>query len=874
MATTAKVLIPYPATGSNTIKFPRNLRQRSRVRKQSRRVVRDKNPDLSDLKVFFPAPGKIVFESATRFSHWSDEWVRGFIELSFGLNEIQEVAIDTFSQAAVLTFDSAEPAATVLRKLARVFRREIPADAHPVFSADVFRSLPKSIPRLRTFRYGRVISTWEVRQELPGWIRLRQALILNKPHLLKRLQKDLLSLVGVERFKIHAIAGSITIEFNPQILDLSRIVSHLDASVAGAPRRGRQGKRDYSFEIATASLGLSAVATFIPILRPFAVALMLYTAIPSFRRAHRVLIKERRLGVDVLDSIIFIACSLTGQVFAGAMTAWFLNLGRKLLQLTKNESEQILLQSFGKQASVAFVLRDGKEVETALEKISANDIIVVHTGEAVPVDGVIAEGDAILDQHALTGESAPAEKTVGDKVFASTLMLAGKVLVRVEKAGKDTAASKIRKILTKTVAYKLRAQSRGEELADKAVLPTLGLAAAAGVLRGPSGALAVINSEMGTGIRMAAPLGMLTSLTLCAQNGILVKDGRALELMREVDTVLFDKTGTLTREKPEVRRIFCCGDYAEDNILEFAAAAEQKFTHPIARAILDRYHQLNRPLPQLDSSNYKIGYGITVDLKGQKIRVGSRRFLEQEKISVPSALDSEMSKLHAEGHSFVCVAVENSLAGVLELQTSHRPEVEEIIAGLRARGVNHMAIISGDHDQPTRRLAEHLGMDRYFAEVLPQDKAKYVELLQKEGRTVCFIGDGINDSIALKKANVSISLRGASTIATDTAQIVFMEESLSRVCDLMDYSNQLERNIKRSWDIIRIPNSLCIGGVFLFGFNIWHSVAINNLSAIAALMNGLLPLRQAAEFNHRRQQATTGQYRGQAETSRELVALS
>jgi len=208
------------------------------------------------------------------------------------------------------------------------------------------------------------------------------------------------------------------------------------------------------------------------------------------------------------------------------------------------------------------------------------------------------------------------------------------------------------------------------------------------------------------------------------------------------------------------------------------------------------------------------------------------------------------------------------------LQTSHRPEVEEIIAGLRARGVNHMAIISGDHDQPTRRLAEHLGMDRYFAEVLPQDKAKYVELLQKEGRTVCFIGDGINDSIALKKANVSISLRGASTIATDTAQIVFMEESLSRVCDLMDYSHQLERNIKRSWDIIRIPNSLCIGGVFLFGFNIWHSVAINNLSAIAALMNGLLPLRQAAEFNHRRQQATTGQYRGQAETSRELVALS
>jgi Cu2+-exporting ATPase len=810
---------------------------------------------MGDLKVSFPAPGRIAFESPSRFAKWSNDWVREFIELSFGVGEVYEVAIDTFSQEAVLSYRNTTRAAEVLQKLARIYRREIPADSHAVFPPEVFRAIPKSVPRLRTFRYGDRISTWELREDLPGWIRLRNALVLNKPHLVKRLEQELLERVGIERFKIHAIAGSITIEFNPQILQLPRIVAHLDAALARAPRRGRRGKRDYAFVIATASLAFSALATVIPIFRPFAAALMLYTAIPSFRRAYQVVVKERRLGVDVLDSIIFLACSLTGQVFAGAMTAWFLTLGRKLLQLTKTESEQILLQSFGKQVKVAHVLKDGVEVETPLEKIHPQDLIVIHTGEAVPVDGVIAEGDAIFDQHALTGESAPAEKTVGDKVFASTLMLAGKIVVRVERAGKHTAASEIRKILTKTVAYKLRSQSRGEELADKAVLPTLGLAAVAGVIRGPSAALAVINSEMGTGIRMAAPLGMLTSITLCAQNGILVKDGRALELMRSVDTVLFDKTGTLTREKPEVCRIFSCGDHPEDQILELAAAAEQKFTHPIARAILDRFSLLKRPLPALDSSKYKVGYGITVELQGKTVRVGSRRFLEQEKISVPASLDEEMKKLHAEGHSFVCVAVENALAGVLELQTSHRPEIEEIVAGLRARGVNHMAIISGDHDQPTRRLAEHLGMDRYFAEVLPQDKAKYVELLQKEGRTVCFIGDGINDSIALKKANVSISLRGASMIATDTAQIVFMEESLSRVCDLMDYSHALERNVSRSWNLIRVPNALCVAGVFLFGFNIWHSVAFNNISAIAALLNGLLPLRQAARSHYRREHA-------------------
>ncbi len=389
--------------------------------------------------------------------------------------------------------------------------------------------------------------------------------------------------------------------------------------------------------------------------------------------------------------------------------------------------------------------------------------------------------------------------------------------MRVEKAGKDTAASRIGEILSKTVAHKLDSQSRGEQLADKAVIPTLGLAAVAGAFGGPSSALAVVNSEMGTGIRMAAPLGMLTSLTLCAQNGILVKDGRALELMRKVDTVLFDKTGTLTREKPEVGRIVCCDGYEEDQILTWAAAAEQKFHHPIARAVLERFRALKRPIPALDSSKYKVGYGITVELEGRTIRVGSRRFLEQEKISVPSHLDEEMERWHTEGHSFVCIAAEDRLAGLLELRTSNRPEAEEIVAGLRARGIDHMAIISGDHEQPTRRLARHLAWTAISRRSFHRDKARYVELLQKEGRTVCFIGDGINDSIALKKANVSISLRGASMIATDTAQIVFMEESLSKVCDLIDYSRALEENVNRSWNLIVVPNAVCIAGVFLSG---------------------------------------------------------
>jgi len=811
--------------------------------------VRRRDPwRRADLSVSLPQPGRIVFHSVSRFAVWRSALCLEFVERCFGVPEVSEVEIDTTERTATLVFEARGNTKEVLGKIARLFQGQAEPEASATFSPGLLRALPKYLPRLRVFRYGSTLSTWERRLEMPGWIRLRNAVVLNKRHLVALVERQLLGLIGIEHFKLHPRAGSISIVFNPRAIHPEQIVRHLDNALAKAPRRPPNVRPDFDFPIASTSLTLAAAATFFtPPLVPVSALLMLYTAVPSFQRAYRVIFKERRLGVDLLDSIIFTACLFTGEIFAGAMTAWFLSLGRKLLRSTRAESAKVLLEAVGRQPGMARVLRDGREIEVTLDEVHRDDSVVVHTGEVVPVDGEIIEGDAILDQHALTGESAPAEKTVGDRVFASTVMLAGKIIVRVERAGKETASSKISSVLSRTVAYKLRAQSRGEELADKAVIPALGLSGLAAGLVGPSGALAVINSDLGTGIRMAAPLGMLTSLTLCAQHGILVKDGRALELMRSVDTVLFDKTGTLTREKPEVGRIICCGRFNEEQVLARAAAAEQKFTHPIARAILDRYAAFQRPMLKIDASKYKVGYGITVEIEGETVRVGSRRFLEMERVPIPDSLQRELDHMHAEGHSFVNVAVGDQLQGVLELRSSHRPEAEEVVAGLRSRGVKHLAIISGDHEAPTRRLAERLGMDRHFAEVLPQDKGRYVELLQKEGRTVCFVGDGINDSIALKKAHVSISLRGASTLATDTAQIVFMEESLAKICALRDFSCGLETNVQRSWNLILVPNGFCIAGVFFLGFNIWHSVVFNNASAILALYNGLRPLRHAAK---------------------------
>ncbi len=247
-----------------------------------------------------------------------------------------------------------------------------------------------------------------------------------------------------------------------------------------------------------------------------------------------------------------------------------------------------------------------------------------------------------------------------------------------------------------------------------------------------------------------------------------------------------------------------------------------------------------------------MGYGINVGVEDHRIRVGSRRFLELEGVALTREIEAALDEAHREGHTMVMVAVDEAIGGALELRASVRPEAPEIVKGLRARGVKHIAIISGDHEAPTRKLAAELGMDRYFAQVLPTDKADYVEKLQQEGRKVCFVGDGVNDAIALQKANVSISLRGATSIATDTAHVVFMEPGLGKLCELRDIAGELQRNVRISWGLILAPNILCIVGVFTFGFGIAASVLTNNVAALGALGNGVRPMRKVAAYEAER----------------------
>lgn len=603
---------------------------------------------------------------------------------------------------------------------------------------------------------------------------------------------------------------------------------------------------DRYFKAGILSLGLSALTKTFPLLYIPSLGMILYTSIPIIRRGERQLIERRSVGHDFLYSVYIILAFLTRQEKFIALGVFFYHSGAKMLAMNRAESHPLVSNLIQQLPKKIWILKDGVEIETPLEDVNVGDLIVLRAGEIIPVDGIIIDGLAMIDQHALTGESQPVEKETNETVFSSTLMVSGKIQVKVTKSGNETTISKITGILDNTSAYTTSIQLKGEKWANVIALPIAGVTAVTIPTLGLMAATTVSHSTFGNRLRIVAPIGTLNYLHSALGKGLLIKDGRVIEELDEVDTVLFDKTGTLTYEQPEVGSIISCNDnFSGDDILTFAATAEHKLTHPLAKAILQKATEANLVLPSIDDSDFSMGYGISAKIDDQLIRVGSARFMEMEDIKIPALITSAMEQSHLEGHSLILVAVNAEVAGALQIVSTLRPEVTSMLSGLRKRGIKHISIVSGDHENPTRKLAESLGMDSFHYEVLPTQKAEIVEKLQQQGKKVCFVGDGINDAIAMNAANVSVSLSGATSIATDTAQAILMDGSLTHLCDLFDISHKLRNNLWRSLLFVTVPSVITLSGALFWGLRLGSSFLIIYSSFILALGNAMLPMLES-----------------------------
>ncbi len=604
----------------------------------------------------------------------------------------------------------------------------------------------------------------------------------------------------------------------------------------------QQNEKEINTNLAfsAAILALTISSQIFPILLPICMVGLTYLNMPFIVRGYKELFQKREIKSGVLDATIALVLLVSKYFFAMALFFIFYYTSQKLLLKTQDKSKQSLINILGEVPQFIWVAVNNVEVQTSFDKLQIGDIVIIYAGEMIPIDGVIMEGIGSIDQHKLTGEAQPVEKMEGDLVFASTMLISGKLYIRVDKTGKETVAAKIGHILNHTVDYKSTLESRGEIIVDQTAIPTLLIAAITLPILGVKSAAAALMASFGYNIRIIAPISMLNYIKIASEKGILVKDGRALDLLKTVDTVVFDKTGTLTQDQPAIGKIHCCSTYTEQEVLCYAATAEYKQTHPIARAILLAAKERNLQLFSVDKTNYEVGYGLKVKLEDEIIRVGSANFMELENIPIPISISDIQAHCHEQGNSLTYIAVNKQLIGTIEIVTTIRPEVKQVIKKLKQNGMR-ITIISGDREEPTRQLAKELGVDDYFAETLPENKAALIKQFQTEGKSVCFVGDGINDSIALKTAHVSISLHGASTIATDTAQVVFMDKSLVHLPDLFYLANELDKNMRNNLAITIIPGIICIGGVYFLNFGIIAATLLYNAGLAVGVANAMLP---------------------------------
>jgi Cu2+-exporting ATPase len=622
--------------------------------------------------------------------------------------------------------------------------------------------------------------------------------------------------------------------------DSQQLRTEMDASLQQATEQQRLSNKKtthWSF----GALSVTALAATYPALTLFGAGAILYLSRETLKLILNDFKRGHYLSFYLFNTIMMLGMIISGHLILSAISSIIFNFFAGIANRLENNAKGHLVNIFGNHPKQIWTLKEGIELQISFNDLQVSDQVVIHAGEVIPVDGQVISGIGQVDQHILTGESQPADKETGDNVFASTLLLSGHLIIKATVAGEDTVAAKISQALSQTQNYKDTLMLRGRQVGDRFMLFKIALATATFPIMGLNSALAIMWANLGQGVSITGPMSLMTYLQLLSREQILIKDGRVFESLQNIDTIVFDKTGTLTEEQPTLGAIHTANGFDEHEVLCLAAAAEHRQPHPIARAIIAGAKAAQLDYPQREAANYEVGYGIKVQIAGRLIRVGSARFLQRENIAIPENLDTSQRQAQAASHSLVYVGVDNRLAGILVMQPTIRPKTKEMVTYLQQHGIK-VYIISGDHEAPTRSMAEQLGVDHYFAETLPENKANIVQQLKDEGRFVCFVGDGVNDAIALKTAQVSISLKGASTVATDTAQIIFMDGTLRRLTQLFDLVTEFESTMHRALVFSLVPGIFTVAGVFFLHFGVASSLLILYLNMCLGLSNIIWPI--------------------------------
>jgi heavy metal translocating P-type ATPase len=660
------------------------------------------------------------------------------------------------------------------------------------------------------------------------------------------IESELKTLPGVRAVQGRPLTGSLRIDYDPYRLAAEAIVDRLDQMTASlaAPstsraahprRRPRQALPSAPVLKAVGATTLLVTACCLPVPQVLTAGLLLASGVPAFLRAGATLATRRRMNGDVLEASTLGLLIARRNLTAAALLTWMRAVGELVVAQSIVRARTSLSDVVGvPERSVMRRTGDHRE-SVAVDTLHVGDVVVVTTGQRIPVDGTIVGGEAMVNQQTMTGEALPVECLAGDRVFAATTLEHGEIEIRAEQLGRDTAVGRIVHAIEVAASEKPDIQLFAERLADREVWRTLTLAGLGGAFsRSFDAALAILVADYGAAARVAIPTAILTSLRRAAGEGILVKGPRTLERLARVDTIVFDKTGTLTSGTLHVTRIVSYErSLAEDELVRLSAAAEQGFTHPVARAIGRLARERRVVIPAVMTTESVLGLGIDVRVEGRRVLIGSRRFMEQQRVRLERAREDEVAA-HAVGASPIFVAVDDRLAGMLELQDQLRDDAPEAVRALRTRRMRNVIMLSGDHPESTRVIADTLGLRHHYAELLPEDKARLVRELKAEGRVVAMVGDGVNDALALHAADVGMAVPGGAAVAAEAADIVLLSGGLDRVVRALDLARESIVAVRQTLGVAARAN-LGVVGLASFGWaRPLTSILLSHGTAVAA----------------------------------------
>ena len=524
----------------------------------------------------------------------------------------------------------------------------------------------------------------------------------------------------------------------------------------------------------------------------------------------------RKIEVPVLDATAIGVSVARGDFSTAGSVMFLLGIGEILEEWTHKKSVDDLARTMSLNVSKVWLKTEDQEVLVPASKIKAGDRIVIRMGTVIPFDGDIVDGEAMINQASLTGESVSVRKTVGSYAYAGTVVEEGEITVGVKQVSGNSRFDKIVTMIEESEKLKSGVESKAEHLADRLVPYSLGGTALIYLLtRNVTKALSILMVDFSCALKLSMPISVLSAIREANLYNITVKGGKYLEAVAEADTIVFDKTGTLTKATPTVVDVVPFDGRTPDELLRIAACLEEHFPHSMAKAVVNAAKEKNLDHEEMHSKvEYVVAHGISTTIDDRNVIIGSSHFVfEDEKCTIPEGKQELFDSLPEE-YSHLYLAIENQLAGVICIEDPLREEAKTVVAELKKTGFGKIVMMTGDSDRTASAIAKRVGVDEYYSEVLPEDKAAFVEKEKAAGRKVIMIGDGINDSPALSAADVGIAISNGAEIAREIADITVGADDLGQIVTLRRLSNRLMKRIQSNYRfIVGFNSGLIVLGV-------------------------------------------------------------